>query len=117
MDLSLKELDHYCGTEQYYKLSHFAKTAPLGTDGIAYISRNGYGWLVDEIVMRVSAGSRPPFLVAKFDHTIKTLTIAEDFEGDKPLGRAIVKKFNYTDAERSLTIYITNDVMMLSGEY
>ena len=113
MDLELKELGHYYGTEQYHRLPLFRSNI---TDGIVYIIKNGYSWLVTDSL-------------AVIEHKIKD----EDFISVKLLlnkeGGATMKitdgnekvlhsqVYSHTDAKMEIQLYWTNSVLMISNEY
>ena len=109
-DLELKDLQQYCGSEGY--------TDVMGvnvTDGVAYIMQNGYSWFVTDMVV---------ILRAKFrDEEFCSVKLAlNDTEGiasiDDGNGKILyTQDYNYTSAKKELTLFFTNNVLMLSGEY
>lgn len=111
-DLELKDLGQYYDTESYSNVLGFKVT-----DGIGYIMQNGYSWFVTDFLA-----------VAKFNENIKKeefVVIRLELDQDK--GKMIVsdgnekilytQNYKYTDAKRELTLYLTDKVLMLNGEY
>ena len=110
-DLELKSLSQFYGTNGYVNV--------LGincTDGIAYIMKSGYSWFVTDMVVMINAKFKDEeFLSVKLkvndDNTAKA-TI-EDGNGKV----FYTQEYKYTDAKKDLTLFCTNNVLMLSGEY
>lgn len=50
ISFTMEELDRFCGSEVFTK--HWAMSALLLTDGVAYVAARGVGWLVDLIAAR-----------------------------------------------------------------
>jgi len=109
-DLTLKDLNQYYGTENYYKVLQANVT-----DGINYIMRNGYSWFVTDFL--IVAGFR--FKEQEF------LSVKLKLNGSKGLMEVTdgnnnilyTQEYKYTDAKTELNLFYTNGVLMLSGEY
>lgn len=112
-DLELSQLDYFTGTLEY----HRGWLGVVYTNGVKYITENGYSWLVtDAISVIVSNGWRnADFLSVKLKllGDDKALMTIEDGNG-KVLHR---QKYEYTDAKRELTLYYSYNVLMLASEY
>ena len=110
-DLDLKSLGHFTGSMTY--------TNVMGvkcTEGIVYIMKSGYSWFVTDMVVMINAKFKDEeFLSVKLkvndDNTAKA-TI-EDGNGKV----FYTQEYKYTDAKKDLTLFCTNNVLMLSGEY
>ena len=113
IDLSLKDLDQFYGTEQYYKEQIFSTKY---TDGVAYLMVNGYSWFVTDVLAVVEHKIKgEEFLAIKllvFDDNTAKLVITDGNE--KVLHE---QKYDYTNAQKNLVLYCTNNVLMLAGEY
>lgn len=101
--------DTFFGTEHYYR-QPFSNI--VLTDGAEYISGNGLGWLIDEIIYNKD--------IIKNEFTSITLK-AENNKGiitwmdDKEIQH---KKFiEYTDFFGEITLFLTSNVLMLKSEY
>lgn len=112
-DLSLKELEQFTGTEQYHK----GFLGVLLTDGVYYISENGYSWFVTDAISVIKTKLKDePFL---------TVNLKVDKETNKGImtiddgnGKILHKQFySYTDASRNIKLFYTDNVLMLAGEY
>jgi len=115
-DLELKDLEQFSRSEEYHKINPFNPNQ-LGTDGIAYIMKNGYSWFVSD--MAIAIGSNPKlkgqeFLSVKLKvNPDKTATATID-DGN---GNVLYKQlYKYTDAKRDLKLFYRDNVMMLSGD-
>ena len=120
-DLQLKDLNQFTGTDHYYRYMGL-----LITDGIAYIMKNGYGWFVSDAVAVIIAHKKiREYLRENTFLTIK-LKINKDKDGNKTADMIITdgnettlytQHYDLTDAERELTLFYDNGVLMLSNEY
>ncbi|MCW1308285.1 MAG: hypothetical protein OH337_03695 [Candidatus Parvarchaeota archaeon] len=116
MDLELRELDKYTGTEHYYNFM-----GVLITDGVKYIMENGYTWFVADVVALIKAHprireylKRDTFLTARLE--------VEDNEADLILedgdyNKLYSQHYSFTDAKRNLKLFYVSGVLMLSNEY
>ena len=110
-DLELKDIGQYYGTEFYHSIMLGVKA----TDGVEYIMRNGYSWLVtDAIVVAKMKLQKEEFLVV----TLKLLK-----EGDADMiitdgneHELYKQHYNYTNAKREITFYITDNIVLLPSE-
>jgi hypothetical protein len=88
------------------------------TDGVAYIMRNGYTWFVTDAIalIRMSKDFKDqPFICIKLKMTNPKECVVEYTDGD---GNILHKNvIEYTTAQRELTLFYTNEVLLLSGEY
>ena len=112
-DLSLKDLGHYNGTEQYHKLQLFNEINL--TDGIMYIMKNGYSWLVNDIlsVIKFKLFNEEFLSVKLILNKNKGKMLITD--GNEKI--LYTQKYPHTNAEREIKLFFTNGVLMLSGEY
>lgn len=111
-DLELKGLEQFISTEQYYDVLGFNVT-----DGVKYIMDNGYSWFVTDVLAVIKCKknvSREEFLSIKFDVLGQTGKVIITDGNEKTL---YTQDYDYTDAKRSLHLYFTNGVLLLSGEY
>lgn len=112
MDLELKKLDMFYGTENYYKF--FLNT--LITDGVKYVCDNGYSWLVSDAVSVIKTKKlNEDFLVIrlKLDGQGGAEMIIDDGNGNV-LYR---QRYSYTNAKRELKLFYSSNVVMLSNEW
>ena len=113
-DLSLSNLSDFRGSEGYFNLMGFN-----ATDGIGYIMKNGYSWFVTDFIA-----------VAKFNEKIKNeefvcikLVIDKDTKKcfmlvtDGNENELYKQDYDYTNAQKDLTLYLTDGVLLLSQEY
>ncbi len=115
-DLELKDLGQYYGTTAYHKISPFGKT--VGTDGVAYILKNGYHWFVSDMVIVINMKpklKKEPFLVVNLKVNPDKSAVATVEDGNNKV--LYKQEYKYTDAKRDLKLFLTNDVLMLAGEY
>ena len=112
-DLKLTELGYFSGTEQYHKVLNTNVT-----DGIKYIMDNGYSWLVTDMLIAIMGTpklSQEEFIAIKLkvaEH--KAVVTVED--GNNNI--LYTQRYDYTDAEvKELMLFLTDNVLMLSGEY
>jgi len=113
-DLDLKYLENFIGTQKYY---HGYLGVNL-TDGVAYISNNGYSWLVTDAISVIKTKLvSEEFLCIKLEilGDSKARMIVTD-GNDKTLYE---QNYDYTDAKRNLKLFYdkNSNVLMLSGEY
>jgi len=111
-DLELKYLDQFIGSEHYYKLMN-----TLITDGVNYIMRNGYAWLItDALIVIKTKLINEEFLSIKLQvNKEKNTAIMLITDGNN---RVLYKQYyNYTDAKRDLTLFFENNTLMLNSEY
>ena len=109
-DLKLKELGGFTGTTAYHNV--------LGvnvTDGIAYIMRNGYSWVVtDAIAVIIRKLKTHPFLSVKLKlNNGKADMIIENGNTH----RLYKQHYSFTNAKRELLLFFTNNVLMVNSEY
>jgi len=113
-DLGLKDLGAFIGTENYYKVF-----GALITDGVKYLIDNGYSWFVTDSLA-----------VLKFNPKLKEaefLAVKLKLDRDKEEADILIDDGNYnvlykqhysfTDAKKELTLFFTDNVLMLAGEY
>jgi len=110
-DLELTHLELYRGSEQYHGVM-----GVNATDGVAYIMENGYSWFVTDmvVILRMKL-QHEEFCAVKLKLLQDNKAEAVITDGnDKVLYR---QKYDYTNARKELTLFYTNNVLMLSGEY
>lgn len=111
-DLQLKGLGQFIGTTQYWK----GWLDTNYTEGIKYISENGYSWFVTDAISIIKVKfMQEPFIVImlKLLDDNKAQMIIDDGNGNV----LYTQDYEYTDAKRELTLYFIDNVLMLSGEY
>lgn len=112
-DLELKNINEYTGTYGYYTVMN-----TLVTDGVNYLMRNGYSWLVTDALAVIV--SRPQLKNAEFlaihlrlkPNKRAELTIEDG--NDKVFYR---QRYSYTDARRELTLFYEHGVLLLASEH
>ena len=114
-DLELGKLGQFYGTEQYHEGYLNTKL----TDGVAYISKNGYSWLVTDAISVIKTKLKDePFICIKLklngDPDNKTADMIITDGNEKELYK---QHYNFTTAKRNLTLYCIDNVMLLSLEY
>ena len=113
-DLELKDLGQYYGTTQYYNV--------MGvniTDGVEYIMKNGYSWFVTDFL------SIAMFKIKKEWKDESFICIKLKLDGDKGLmlvtdgneNELYKQKYEFTNAKQELTLYLCDNVLLLSQEY
>ncbi len=110
-DLKLKDLRQFYGTEKYYKGFLDVKY----TDGVYYISDNGYSWFVTDSIAVIKTKLKDEgFLSIKLmidgDKAVMTID-----DGNNNI--LYKQKYEYTNCKRNLNLFFTNNVLMLSSEY
>lgn len=111
VDLTLDGIEQFTGTTRYYNV-----LSANVTDGIKYVMDNGYSWFITDALIVIKMKLRnEEFLSIK-------LKLA-----DKDKGKMVItdgnektlytQEYKYTDAKRELSLYFTDNVMMLSSEY
>ena len=117
-DLELSEYAQYYGTLNYYK-------GWLGvslTDGVKYVSDNGYSWLVTDCISVIKAHKKVKEYLKEQTFLVVELILKE---GKKALMRITdgnnnilyEQKYDYTDAKKEFKMFFCNNVLMLNGEY
>ena len=141
-DLYLTELNHFNGTETYHSLRPLFHT--LATDGIDYVMRSGYSWLVTDALACIETaqkGTAEPeedlgkliaylktedagFLAIKLKLFENTEALVEISDGNDNILHT--QSYGYTDAKKELILYWQEGankqgepyfVIMLSNEY
>jgi hypothetical protein len=118
-DLELKDIGQFYGTQNYYK-------GWLGvnyTDGVNYVSNNGYSWLVTDAISVIKTDKKildylkeDTFLSVKLKVDVEKGTAIMTIEdGNKNI--LYTQNYDYTDAKRDLVLYFVDNVLMLAGEY
>lgn len=109
-DLELKELNQFCGTEQYHNV--------MGvniTDGIKYIMENGYSWFVtDFVVVAKMKLKNQEFLSIKLKLKNETGQMEVTDGNNKIL---YTQEYKWTNAKKEIQLYFEGNVLMLTGEY
>lgn len=117
-EITTSNLAQFSGTEQYYK--HW-----LGlklTDGAQFLNANGAGWLIDAIASyqtKTWLASEPMLRDMQFwkltVHADETATLICERDTDDI---AITQEIGYTDFPlESITLYLTDGVILLPSEY
>jgi len=111
-DNELKDLGSYTGTENYYKMM-----GALVTDGVKYIMDNGYSWFVtDALAVIKTKFKNEEFLTIKLqvNKEKQTATMLITDGNNNVLYK---QDYKYTDAKVNLTLFFTDNVLLLSSEY
>jgi len=110
-DLKLKELNQFIGTEYYHK--GFLNVNL--TDGVFYVSNNGYNWFVCDCiaVIRTELKNEEFLTIELKIENGKAKMMITDGNGK------ILYTQNYksTNCKRNLKFFYTNNVLMLAQEY
>ncbi len=112
MDLELKEIENFIGTENYYRIGFFKTVV---TDGVKYVMNNGYSWLITDALAVIEYFKGMEFLVIslKINEDNSAKMIIDDGDG-KVLYE---QEYKWTDAKRELKLYWADGVLMLNSEY
>ena len=112
-DLELRDLESFYGTTQYHK--GWLNTNL--TDGVAYVSENGYSWFVTDAISVIKT---LPELKSERFLSIR-LTIAKDkatmLIEDGNYNVLYRQEYGYTNCKRDLVLFFTDNVLMLNSEY
>ncbi len=114
-DLELKNLSAFYGTMEYHNVM-----GTQTTDGIIYLMENGYSWFVTDFLSFVAVNPKSirnqEFLTIKLLHNpyANNATMEISDGNGNVLDTQI---YQWTDAKKDLTLFYTNGVLMLSGEY
>ena len=110
-DLELKELSQYFGTENYYDIGGIQTT-----DGIIYIMKNGYSWVITDAIVILKSFSQEKYPFISMDFKIKNGQADINYTDGN--GNIIyTQHYKYTDAKKDFKLFYTDNVLMLSGEY
>ena len=111
-DLELKGLEHFIGSERYYRVMN-----AIITDGVNYIMQNGYAWLVTDALSVIKTKLRnEEFLSVKLQVDKENME-AEMIITDGNENILYKQYYEYTDAKRDLTLFFENNTLMLNSEY
>ena len=118
-DLELKGLGSFIGTQNYY--------AVLGanvTDGVKYIMDNGYSWFVTDAIAVIKFRDKFPKLRNQPFLSVKLVLLGDVARWEADLiiedgnyNQLYKQHYDFTDAKRELTLFYTDNVLMLSNEY
>ena len=112
-DLTLKDLNQFHGTERYYNVMGFNVT-----DGINYITKNGYSWFVTDflsVALCKKEVKQESFICIKLkllDDNKAKMFVTDG--NDKIIYK---QEYNYTNVKKELTLYFIDKVLLLSSEY
>ena len=116
MDLNLTDLNQYYGSENYYKEKMFSFCNY--TDGIRYIMLNGYSWLVTDFLSLIATNKNglkeQEFLSIqlKLNGSKAKMLVTDGNENT-----LYKQEYEYTNCKKEVTLFYTNNVLLLSGEY
>jgi len=115
IDLSLRDLNRFYGSEYYHTLNIFGVSFNL-TDGAKYVYENGYAWFIkDALIYTFMKLKNEEFLTIELKlGENKTAEMIITDGNEKVL---YTQKYGYTDAKRSFKMFFTDNVLMLAGEY
>ena len=113
-DLELKALPQFIGTQEYFR----GWLGALLTDGVKYLSDNGYAWFVTDALSVIKTA--PKFRGEAF-LTVE-LHLADDHEADLVITdgndhELYRQHYEFTDAKKDLKLYFIGNVLMLASEY
>lgn len=106
-------LSNFTGTEHYYNV--------LGTnvtDGINYIMNNGYSWFVTDQLINCKAMKKlkgEDFLSIKLKINEDQSAEATISDGDDKILN--VQKYIFTNCITNISLYFTNNTLLLINEY
>ena len=109
-DTKLSELQQFTGTQHYHSVMGVNVT-----DGVAYVMENGYSWFVTDmlVILRMKLSSEEFCSVKlKLDGT-KAKAVIENGNGKILYEQA----YDFTDAKKEITLFYTDNVLMLNSEY
>jgi hypothetical protein len=121
IDKDLKNLDSYTGTQSYMWM-HKRRV----TEGIRYLMENGYHWFVSDALINCVHHDKlknQPFITIKLKRTdireskggIWCQGEVEFSDGNEKV--LLTQKYSMCDARRDLTLFYTDDVLLLAREY
>jgi len=115
IDLSLKDLSGFYGSEHYYALNVFGADVNL-TDGARYVYNNGYSWFItDALIYALMKLKNEEFLTIELK--LNKDKTAEMIITDGNENILYTQKYKYTDAQRGFKMFLTDNVLMLASEY
>jgi hypothetical protein len=93
----------------------------LVTEGVKYIMDNGYSWFVTDFIAVIKFREKFPKLRNHPFLTVK-LKLTGDSEADMIIedgnyNELYRQHYDFTDAKKELTLFYTDDVLMLNSEY
>lgn len=109
-DLQLKELELHSGTSAYHNIMGIDVT-----DGVIYTMKNGYSWFITDAIsiLRLKLKGQEFVSVKLKVNNEEAVVIYDDGNGNV----LHKQEYKYTDAKKDVTLFYTNDVLMLSNEY
>ncbi|MCL4344092.1 MAG: hypothetical protein JRN26_00955 [Nitrososphaerota archaeon] len=113
-DLMLSKLEYFTGSDKYYRPGPKHRI----TEGVKYISQNGYGWMVRDADFIISMNPKvkgQDFVVVKLKVNKDNTGIMIYEDGNKHV--LYKEKIPFTDAKRDVKLYYSNGVFMLPSEY
>ena len=118
-DLELKSLGGFIGTQEYYDVMGVNVT-----EGVKYLMDNGYSWFVTDFIAIIKFRNKFPKLKNQPFLSVK-LKLCGDlarWEADLIIedgnyNELYKQHYDFTDAKRELTLFFTDNVLMLNNEY
>jgi len=110
-DKELKELNQYYGSLQYHKGWLNVNL----TDGVAYICKNGYTWLMTDSISVIK--TLPKILKYLEKQNFLVVKLNTNLQEHKAVMTIEDGNNNILYDLENLVMYYQNNVMMLSGEY
>jgi hypothetical protein len=112
VDLALRDLGQFTGTESYHMVLGFKVT-----DGILYLTQNGYAWVITDTLAVIKC--RPdlraqPFLAIKLKVKNSEADVTIEDGNDKEFYR---QHYDFTDAKRDLILFFEDGVLLLATEH
>lgn len=119
-DLELKDLGQYYATQQIWNLGGLLSKIKV-TDGIKYVDRNGYGYLISDTIIAITMKClNEQFLVVSFfkdEKGVYNLVISEDRYGENFIKIKHHQKYEWCSAKvESLKFYYENGTLLLASE-
>jgi len=116
-DLQLKALNQFYGTSEYYNV--FGVNV---TDGVKYLMDNGYAWFVTDAIAVIKFRDKFPKLRNQPFLSVKLKLEKEKAEADLIIedgnnNQLCAQHYGYTDAQKELTLFYADNVLMLNREY
>lgn len=112
VDLELKALSQFYGTQQYYNVFGVHVT-----EGVKYIMDNGYAWFVTDsiaVIKGVPKVRAEPFLVVRLKRVGDSEADLIIDDGNENV--LYTQHYGFTDAKKDLKLYCEDNVLMLAAE-
>jgi len=117
MTIELANLGQFTGTQQYFQSNAFTDKI-IHTEGVQYLAQNGAGWLIDAIVSHYITNGKirkEEFLAIKLEVSGSSAILRFEDGNDNLIAKQVI---GFTDfPEPGVTLYMTDNVILLPSEY